>query len=97
MIDPIELKLTEREIRQLLENSIERMINTTINVCHTINAKGATTKNEQERLLEYADTNGQDWIELKSLVCKIWNWASEEERKKIYNKTSLVYKGPNLT
>ena len=57
--------VTDKERKELCENSVERMINTTLNILH-------------HSTHEDADMNMRDWTELKSVVTKIFNNARDE-------------------
>ena len=69
----------ERQIREnrICQNSIERMINTTLRLLHS-----GTWKSEADR--ELLDINIQDWEELKVLTVTLWN----EERNRIFTAKS---------
>lgn len=59
----------ERTDRELLTNSIERVINTSIRII-------LQSKHED------ADMNLSDWVELKSIVVRLWNGARNEAFKR---------------
>lgn len=65
----IPVTLSDREENQLLSNSIERVINTSIRLAI-------------ESDLEDASMNVQDWKELKSLTVKLWDQARNEVFKR---------------
>ena len=73
--DPFALTATEK--RMIMENSIERVINTSIDL-----ADHVKTYYKQEHIREAADTNYQDWNELKWLTRKLW----ERERNSIFKE-----------
>lgn len=66
--------------RQICENSIERVINTTIAILEQIPADRMS-----KRVRELLDTNLQDWNELKSVTTWIWN----EERNRIFIRNQV--------
>jgi hypothetical protein len=59
---------------KILQNSIERTINTTIQILEQVHAKG--------HLNELISINLQDWRELKWPVVEVWN----EKRNKIFTE-----------
>lgn len=71
----IELELTERELRLLLQNSLERVMNNAIYVGTTVedHTKG--------HISERASTLWQDCEELKPLTVKLWCTAQEAVRR----------------
>lgn len=76
----------ERADRTLLENSVERVINTTVELLENL----AVPKSHpnRERLTELLDVNHQDWQELKPVVCALFN----EARSRVWHRarTDLV-------
>ncbi len=73
----------ERFEHLVLQNSVERVINTTLKVL----AEGHW---RTSALREDADTASQDWKELKSAVTRVWN----EERNRIFIKRQETQRGP---
>jgi len=63
----IATRLTPSEKRHLLENSIERVINTSLRLVEKYAEKD-----------EDFMVNIEDWEALKSLTCKLWNDARNE-------------------
>jgi len=57
--------------RALFDNSVERMINTTIRILEEIETKASGN------LKELVNTNLQDWTELKPHVVRCWNEARD--------------------
>jgi hypothetical protein len=72
----IELELTTREENQLLQNSIERVINTSMDIANKFYSEHPD-----------APVNHEDWEELKVLTNKLWNSARNEVFKKRNNMT----------
>jgi hypothetical protein len=67
---------------QILQNSIERVINTSINLI-TNNVSVETVKpDRREWLEELQDINLQDWEDLKQITVRLW----EQERDRIFRK-----------
>jgi hypothetical protein len=71
--------LTERE-RILFDNSIERVINTTLQLLEHIAFKDTVKE-------ELRSVNVDDWHNLKSHVVDIWNEARNEAFKRLNNPT----------
>jgi hypothetical protein len=69
--------LTEKEKKLILQNSIERVINTSIRTANRFREK---TKDVDE--VEEADINIENWLELKYLVVRLW----ERERQTIFKE-----------
>ena len=88
-------KMSEHE-RNLFDNSIERVINTTIRI---LNHVEQNYKLEGE-LAEDVDINLQDWIALKATTTYWWNEARNEAFKK-YNEqvitTNTIVPGAETT
>jgi len=66
--------------RALFDNSVERMINTTIRILEEIETKA------RGNLKELVNTNLQDWTELKPHVVRCWNEARDAAFVKHNNK-----------
>ena len=66
--------------RQICENSIERVINTTITILENLNHDRLS-----KRVRELIDTNLQDWNELKSVTTWIW----DAERNRIFTRRQI--------
>lgn len=77
-------EISKREEKLLLQMSIERVINNTLGQTAYIDAHSKELK-EFEALIEAADTNGQDWAELKELVCKLWDRERDRVQRKAYD------------
>lgn len=73
-------ELTAREKAQILQNSIERVINTSIQLAEK------AVESQNGRLRELGDTNFQDWEELKTLVVKLW----DRERDAIFRGAQVT-------
>lgn len=67
-------KMDKQDELKILQNSIERTINTTIQILEQVHAKG--------HLNELISINLQDWRELKWPVVEVWN----EKRNKIFTE-----------
>lgn len=76
---PQPLTFSKAEEIALLDNSIERVINTSIRVASVLEA------HIEHPLSEDGSINRQDWEELKPLVRKLWNHAAETIREQRYN------------
>jgi hypothetical protein len=70
------IEYTKAEKLQLLDNSIERVINTSMELAQR------AERSRNEHLSELGSTNRQDWEELKELVVKIWN----DQRNEVFQK-----------
>jgi hypothetical protein len=68
---PNPYELTEREKALVGSNSIERVINTSVNLLH----KHAPVESDDLALV-----NIEDWSALKNVVCKLWQRAAAEIR-----------------
>jgi hypothetical protein len=81
-------RLTPEELRDrhVLQNSIERVINTTLKVLEHVNAH---LDEYTDEIAEAADVNLQDWEELKATVVAIFN----EERNRAFERAQA--KGSN--
>jgi hypothetical protein len=68
-------KITERQRVDLIlgNNSLERVINTAMRLAESIASRQRITP----ELREDADTNLQDWKELKSIASALWNEARD--------------------
>jgi hypothetical protein len=66
--------------RLLLENSIERVINTTLQILESVDDQYLPLY-----LQEYLDINIQDWRSLKSATVEVWNDARNEAYKRAQN------------
>lgn len=73
--------LTNAEIKRICENSIERVINSSMRCARYVRDLESTP----ESLKEIADINVQDWEELKALAVKLWNMKRDEIFQE-YNK-----------
>lgn len=65
----VEIELSEQEQKSLLENSIERVINTSARVSLCVAQGGKITAEVRED----AGINWQDWEDLKWLVVKLFD------------------------
>lgn len=83
MSQPDPFKLTKREENQILQNSVERMINTSIQLAQHLE------DSKDERIKELASISWQDWEELKQLIVKLWN----RERNDIFIRREAEQKG----
>lgn len=72
-------ELDVRAQNKILQNSIERVINTAIRNAQLIASKPQVFT-EAER--ELADVNEQDWEDLKQVVCNLW----DRERDAIFRE-----------
>ena len=78
------VKLDEGDEKRILDNSIERVINASIQVAQA----AETNRIHGYGIEELASTNWQDWEDLKPLTVKIWNslrnsifeWRQEQSR-----------------
>jgi hypothetical protein len=66
--EEVVMELSPAERRLLLDNSVERVINTSMGL-----ARISTHENAQ--------MNFEDWVELKALTVKLWNDARNEAFK----------------
>lgn len=82
------LELTYKEENLILQNSVERVINTSVELVDSIDAK------EDDALNDRVETNLGDWEELKWLVVKLWNDARNEVFKKREAGTSATAEKP---
>lgn len=65
-------ELSEREARAFLENSVERVINSSIE-CADVCARHA----KNDRLQELGGINAEDWEGLKPQTVRLWNRAQD--------------------
>jgi hypothetical protein len=66
--------MDKRDEDLILQNSIERTINTTLQILEHIRSKG--------HLSELISINQQDWMELKWVTVELWN----EKRNQIFKE-----------
>lgn len=66
--------MNKQDELRILQNSIERTINTTLQILEQLKAKG--------HLSELISINHEDWMELKWIVVELWN----EKRNKIFTE-----------
>ena len=79
----IRLTAQQREERAISENSIERVINTTIQLLEGVR--------DREHREELRGINMLDWDELKPIVVRLWN----EERNRIFLEQQQTAKKPD--
>lgn len=81
IVAKMELKFTEQQERLLLTCSVERVINTSIDVLDAV-ATDARARGLSERIRECASSASQDWTDseaaLKYLVVGLWNHHRSE-------------------
>lgn len=84
------LELTKREEDQLLQNSIKRVINTSMKALK-VHAHSLACPTAEHASIAY-----HDWEELKTIVDKLWNDARNEVfRKTIMSHYDIHYSGNN--
>ena len=74
------IPLSEKDRHDLLRCSVERILNTAINMAEAV-AAGKTIR----FAVEDAETSLQDLEEFKSLIVKLWQNAAEEQRVNLLN------------
>ena len=71
--------LNKAEETVVLQNSPERVVNSTLRVLETVSTLPPTVQRLLgEELSELVDINEQDWREIKSTIYKLWNNARDE-------------------
>lgn len=70
----VKVELTEDQAQQISSNSIERVINNSINMAYFVE----DAQHAEEHLKEDASICQQDWEDLKPIATQIWNAVRNE-------------------
>lgn len=65
-------ELTEREKISILQCSVERMINTSLELARYAEAGVRLDAESEEHMRELGSTSRQDWEDYKEIVLKLW-------------------------
>jgi hypothetical protein len=93
LIQDSDFKLSPREQKYILQNSIERVINSSMELVH--HCKYCTKA--EEHLHELSQINWGDWVELKELTVKLWNYHRDEIFKQQLRTEQEAKNGQNPT